>query len=96
MDFPMKNGGPFHSYVSHYQRVCRNFDTIWLFNIAMKNGPFIDGFAIKTTIYRGFSMAMLNNQRVPVQYLDPCPFSKGSLMISPQLADRSSAKMLTS
>ena len=38
--------------------------TIWLFNIAMENGPFIDDFPIKTTIYRGFSMAMLNNQMV--------------------------------
>jgi hypothetical protein len=30
----------------------------------MENGPFIDGLPIKTSIYRGFSMAMLNNQRV--------------------------------
>ena len=34
--------------------------TIWLFNIAMENGPFIDGFPMKTSIYKGFSMAMLN------------------------------------
>ena len=40
--------------------------TIWLFNIAMENGPFIDDFPIKTSIYKGFSMAMLNNQRVCV------------------------------
>jgi len=38
--------------------------TIWLFNIAMENGPFMDDFPIKTSIYKGFSMAMLNNQRV--------------------------------
>ena len=38
--------------------------TLWLFNIAMENDPFIDDFPIKTTIYRGFSMAMLNNQMV--------------------------------
>ena len=38
--------------------------TIWLFNIAIENSPFIDDFPTKTTIYRGFSMAMLNNQRV--------------------------------
>ena len=38
--------------------------TLWLFNIAMENGPFIDDFPIKTTIYRGFSMVMLNNQMV--------------------------------
>ena len=38
--------------------------TLWLFNIdiAMENGPFIDDFPIKTSIYKGFSMAMLNNQ----------------------------------
>ena len=29
-----------------------------IFNIAMENGPFTDDFPIKTTIYRGFSMAM--------------------------------------
>ena len=38
--------------------------TLWLFNIAMENGPFIDDFPIKTSIYKGFSMAMLNNQMV--------------------------------
>ena len=38
--------------------------TLWLFNIAMENGPFIDDFPIKTSIYRGFSMAMLNSQMV--------------------------------
>jgi hypothetical protein len=31
-------------------------------NIAMENGPFIDDFPIKASIYKGFSMAMLNNQ----------------------------------
>jgi len=30
----------------------------------MENGPFIDDFPIKTSVYKGFSMAMLNNQRV--------------------------------
>ena len=38
--------------------------TLWLFNIAMEHDPFIDDFPIKTSIYEGFSMAMLNNQRV--------------------------------
>ena len=38
--------------------------TLWLFNIAMENGPFIEDFPIKTSIYKGFSMAMLNNQMV--------------------------------
>ena len=42
--------------------------TLWLFNIAMENGPFIDDFPIKTSIYKGFSMAMLNNQRVSILY----------------------------
>ena len=35
--------------------------TLWLFNIAMQNGTFIDGLAIKKM---WFSMAMLNNQMV--------------------------------
>ena len=34
-------------------------NTLRLFNIAMENGPFVDDFPIETTIYRGFSMAML-------------------------------------
>ena len=38
--------------------------TLWLFNIAMENDPFVDDFPIKTSISSGFSMAMLNNQRV--------------------------------
>jgi hypothetical protein len=38
--------------------------TLWLFIIAMENGPFIDDFPIKTSIYEGFSMAMLNNQYI--------------------------------
>ena len=41
-----------------------NVHTLWLFNIAMENGPFIDDFPIKASIYKGFSMAMLNNQMV--------------------------------
>ena len=32
--------------------------TLWLFNIAMENSPFIDDFPMKTSIYRGFSMDM--------------------------------------
>ena len=30
----------------------------------MENGPFIDDFPIKTSIYKGFSMAMLKDQMV--------------------------------
>ena len=37
--------------------------TLWLFNIAMENGPFIDGLPIKNGDFP-FSMAMLNDQRV--------------------------------
>ena len=38
--------------------------TLWLFNVAIENGPFIDDFPSKTSIYGEFSMAMLNNQMV--------------------------------
>jgi hypothetical protein len=35
----------------------------------MENGPFIDDFPINTSIYKGFSMAMLNNQMVnPIHF----------------------------
>ena len=34
--------------------------TLWLFNVAMENFPSIDDVPIKTSIYKGFSMAMLN------------------------------------
>jgi hypothetical protein len=30
----------------------------------MEHGPFMDDFPTKTSIYKGFSMAMLNNQMV--------------------------------
>ena len=43
--------------------------TLWLFNIAVENCPFIDDFPIKTSIYKGFSMAMLNNQMVLYVYI---------------------------
>jgi len=42
------------------------YSTLWLFNIAMENGPFIVDFPIKTSIYEGFSMAMLNNQMISI------------------------------
>ena len=40
--------------------------TLWLFIIAMENGPFTgdDDVPIKTSVYHGFSIAMLNNQMV--------------------------------
>ena len=28
--------------------------TLWLFNIAMENGPFIDGLPIKMVIFHGY------------------------------------------
>ena len=43
-----------------------NGTTLWLFNIALENGPFIDDFPIKASICKGFSMAMLNNHVVIV------------------------------
>ena len=56
-----------------------NHLTIWLFNIAMENGPFIDDFPIKTSIYKGFSMAMFNNQRVNLHIvLAEVTFGEGS------------------
>jgi hypothetical protein len=30
----------------------------------MENGPFLDDFPIKASIYKGFSMAMLNFQMI--------------------------------
>ena len=32
--------------------------TLWLFNIAIENGPFIDDFPIKTSMYKGFSSSL--------------------------------------
>ena len=49
--------------VPNHQPVMKS-STLWLFNKAMENGPFIDDFPMKTSIYEGFSMAMLNNQMV--------------------------------
>jgi len=44
----------------------------------MENGPYIDVFPIKTSIYEGFSMAMLNNQRVIIHILQsPAHCSNG-------------------
>ena len=43
-------------------------NTLWLFNIAMENGPFIDGLPIKNG---DFSVAMLVYQRVTFPWLFP-------------------------
>ena len=56
---------------SEYQNLWGENITLWLFNIAMENGPFIDDFPIKASIYKGFSMAMLNNQMVYHGFLWP-------------------------
>ena len=52
--------------------------TLWLFNIAMENGPFIDDVPVKTSIYEGFSMAMSNNQVVQIVVFQlPCLMTGG-------------------
>ena len=49
--------------------------TFWLFNIAMENSPFIEDFPINTSIYKGFSMAMLVITRWYCQaFGEPCCF----------------------
>ena len=40
----------------------------------MEHGPFIDDFPIKTSIYKGFSMAMLNNQRATINFTNWVPW----------------------
>ena len=35
------------------------YPVVTVFDIAMENDPFIDDFPMKTSIYSGFSMAML-------------------------------------
>ena len=66
-----------HSWqVKAVKAVRHNNIYLWLFNIAMENGPFIDDFPIKASVYQGFAMAMLNNQMVIIiiysQYYDYC------------------------
>ena len=58
------------SPVTGKEHMLIGFDTLWLFNIAMENGPFIDDFPIEPSIYRGFSMTMLNNQMVGILILN--------------------------
>jgi hypothetical protein len=45
----------------------------------MENGPFIDDFPIKTSIYKRFSMAMLNNQMVDISP-SSCTTDHGMIM----------------
>jgi hypothetical protein len=60
-----------HRCCCHFH--CNYSYTIWIFNIAMENGPFTDDVPIKTSIYHGFSIAMLNNQMVGVLQFWPEP-----------------------
>ena len=60
-----------HKCCCHFH--CNYSYTIWIFNIAMENGPFTDDVPIKTSIYHGFSIAMLNNQMVGVLQFWPEP-----------------------
>jgi len=62
-------------------------------NIAMENGPFIDDFPIKTSIYEGFSMAMLNNQMVKKKLIHTeSKLSKLWVMVAIPTIDASGAK----
>ena len=45
-----------------FQLLIYIISTLWLFNVAMENDPFMDDCPTKTSIYKGFSTAMLNNQ----------------------------------
>ena len=45
----------------------------------MENGPFTDDFPNKTSIYNGFSIAMLNYQRVYYDILNDTPSSDISM-----------------
>ena len=55
--------------------------TLWLSNIAMENGQFIDDFPINTSIYKGFSMAMLNNQMVSIKFWGTLQLSDKPIMV---------------
>jgi hypothetical protein len=52
----------------------------------MENGPFIDDFPIKTSIYKGFSMAMLNNQMVFILFCDEWGLCQSN---QPEVSDES-------
>ena len=59
-----RDGQLFVAWHAYSQRLCQFRYPLVMANIAMENGPFIDDLPIKTSIYQGFSMAMLNNQMV--------------------------------
>ena len=50
-----------------YQRIYIHVP-LWLFSIAMENGPLTDDFPVQCSVYNGFSIAISNNQRVHQDY----------------------------
>ena len=72
--FGWRKIGPTRSRAYPKDQSSEGWYTLWLFNIAMENGPFIGDFPIKTSIYKGFSMAMLNNQMVICLWAKQCLF----------------------
>jgi len=58
----------------------------------MENDPFVDDFPIKTSIYKGFSMAMLNNQMVREIFT----YNKYTYQILPFMEDHPSMKKMGS
>ena len=63
------------------QKISDEDDTLCLFDIAMENSPFIDDFPIKTSIYKGFSMAMLNNHDDITFYMTIVPAFQGTQQV---------------
>jgi len=71
-----------------------NIYTLWLFNIAMENGPFIDGLSIKNGdfpwlclitrwyIYNPIYIALMPNRRIS----SPCDSQRRSVTHSPHQA----------
>jgi len=60
----------------------------------MEHGPFIDDFPIKTSIYKGFSMAMLNNQMVDDFTIRGFPSGRPCLMRIDGSEDKAKTSML--
>ena len=73
------------TYINMYTHIC--ICTLWLFNIAMMI------FQLETSIYEGFSMAMLNNQMVHM-YVIVC-ISVCTAMVKSYIAYPYSALVIT-
>jgi hypothetical protein len=57
--------------------------TLWLFNIAMENGPFIDGLLIKNCDFSG-SMLIYQRVNAPFKHIFiPCPTPQRTAAMSP-------------